>query len=296
MPLNIDYDAAQRTIRAQKAQLLAAVAEGGTKAKEAFESAQAEVTARKQAAAQEAASRFSGPGGDLARIHGRDIESQYQSASQNLRATRDTTQSRIGAIGEFGGKYLDTAADQVPKYQLYDFLRRQQENAENARGRGGRGGGGGGGGSDDDGWYYGSKFDLDNPGLSKTEFLSGAKEYIRGLVNLNPIYNKVPGNYAARRVAEEYGMPESVARGLFKFKNDATKKVASRVRAAVEQGATSEDILRTTRAGLTGKESDLSNKARIKLQNLARFEVGKQPRTGNKKLTRPGKKKRRGRR
>lgn len=186
-----------------KASLLAAIAQGGTAAGEAYKQAQAALEAQRKEAVRMSvrnALAESAPAEFRAQLESR-ISAPYQTRTADLTSQGATSADFFSKLGATSGAYMDQVEALHPalkeRYE-YELALKQWDLAN----RGSGGGGGGGGGSEDD--LFG---DL-RSSLGGTE---NTKDYISGLAaqQRNP--------YAAREIALQLGVPEGLAINWFPF-------------------------------------------------------------------------------
>lgn len=221
----IDYGAVENKLRASKAELLSAIAEGGSKAKAGYETAKAEMAAQRQAAVATALEGASGPSGQLVRESLARSGKAYEQAQQGLRMSGQMAADRFSGIAQSQGGYLENSANLVPAYAD------QAAQAAAARRGGGRGGGGRGGSasSSSTDWYKASQLPTLFPGLSKTEAMSGLKEYIDNEVKAEGLDKDYPTAYASRQRLVALGVPPHIASGLYKYKTPRFEEFARKI-------------------------------------------------------------------
>ena len=223
----IDYGAVENKLRASKAELLSAIAEGGSKAKAGYETAKAEMAAQRQAAVATALEGASGPSSQLVRESLARSGKAYEQAQQGLRMSGKMAADRFSGIAQSQGGYLENSANLVPAYAD------QAAQAAASRRGGGRGGGGRGGSSSASSsstdWYKASQLPTLFPGLSKTEAMSGLKEYIDNEVKAEGLDKDYPTAYASRQRLVALGVPPQIASGLYKYKTPRFEKFARKI-------------------------------------------------------------------
>ena len=224
----IDYGAVENKLRASKAELLSAIAEGGSKAKAGYETAKAEMAAQRQAAVATALEGASGPSSQLVRESLARSGKAYEQAQQGLRLSGQMAADRFSGIARSQGGYLENSANLVPAYAD------QAAQAAASRRSGGRGGGGRGGSSSASSsstdWYKASQLPTIFPGLSKTEAMSGLKEYVDNQVAASESGKDYPAAYAKRLyLTEKLGVPSNIASGLYKYKTPRFEKFARKI-------------------------------------------------------------------
>ena len=223
----IDYGAVENKLRASKAELLSAIAEGGSKAKAGYETAKAEMAAQRQAAVATALEGASGPSSQLVRESLARSGKAYEQAQQGLRMSGKMAADRFSGIAQSQGGYLENSANLVPAYAD------QAAQAAASRRGGGRGGGGRGGSSSASSsstdWYKASQLPTLFPGLSKTEAMSGLKEYIDNEVKAEGLDEDYPTAYASRQRLVALGVPPQIASGLYKYKTPRFEKFARKI-------------------------------------------------------------------
>ena len=223
----IDYGAVENKLRASKAELLSAIAEGGSKAKAGYETAKAEMAAQRQAAVATALEGASGPSSQLVRESLARSGKAYEQAQQGLRMSGKMAADRFSGIAQSQGGYLENSANLVPAYA------NQAAQAAAARRSGGRGGGGRGGSSSASSsstdWYKASQLPTLFPGLTKTEAMSGLKEYIDNEVKAEGLDEDYPTAYASRQRLAELGVPAQIASGLYKYKTPRFEQFARKI-------------------------------------------------------------------
>ena len=223
----IDYGAVENKLRASKAELLSAIAEGGSKAKAGYETAKAEMAAQRQAAVATALEGASGPSSQLVRESLARSGKAYEQAQQGLRMSGKMAADRFSGIAQSQGGYLENSANLVPAYAD------QAAQAAASRRGGGRGGGGRGGSSSASSsstdWYKASQLPTLFPGLTKTEAMSGLKEYIDNEVKAEGLDKDYPTAYASRQRLVALGVPPQIASGLYKYKTPRFEKFARKI-------------------------------------------------------------------
>ena len=223
----IDYGAVENKLRASKAELLSAIAEGGSKAKAGYETAKAEMAAQRQAAVATALEGASGPSSQLVRESLARSGKAYEQAQQGLRLSGQMAADRFSGIARSQGGYLENSANLVPAYAD------QAAQAAASRRSGGRGGGGRGGSSSASSsstdWYKASQLPTIFPGLTKTEAMSGLKEYIDNEVKAEGLDKVYPTAYASRQRLVALGVPPQIASGLYKYKTPRFEKFARKI-------------------------------------------------------------------
>ena len=223
----IDYGAVENKLRASKAELLSAIAEGGSKAKAGYETAKAEMAAQRQAAVATALEGASGPSSQLVRESLARSGKAYEQAQQGLRMSGQMAADRFSGIAQSQGGYLENSANLVPAYAD------QAAQAAASRRGGGRGGGGRGGSSSASSsstdWYKASQLPTLFPGLTKTEAMSGLKEYIDNEVKAEGLDKDYPTAYASRQRLVALGVPPQIASGLYKYKTPRFEKFARKI-------------------------------------------------------------------
>ena len=229
----IDYKAVENKLRASKAELLSAIAEGGSKAKAGYETAKAEMAAQRKTAVATALEGASGPSGQLVRESLARSGKAYEQAQQGLRMSEKMAADRFSGIAQSQGGYLENSANLVPKYAEQAFYKAV---ASRSGGRsGGRGGGGGGSSSSSSAsssstdWYKASQLPTLFPGLTKTEAMSSLKEYIDNEVKAEGLDKDYPTAYASRQRLVALGVPPQIASGLYKYKTPRFEKFARKI-------------------------------------------------------------------
>ena len=277
----IDYGAVENKLRASKAELLSAIAEGGSKAKAGYETAKAEMAAQRQAAVATALEGASGPSSQLVRESLARSGKAYEQAQQGLRMSGQMAADRFSGIAQSQGGYLENSANLVPAYAD------QAAQAAASRRGGGRGGGGRGGSSSASSsstdWYKASQLPTLFPGLSKTEAMSGLKEYVDNQVAASESGKDYPTAYAKRLyLTEQLGVPSNIASGLYKYKNPTFEKYARKITNA---GVNNQKIADLNQDITRGKDTNKEQKIRIYNQFLSEIYSKKpvpRPNKGNK--------------
>ena len=267
----IDYGAVENKLRASKAELLSAIAEGGSKAKAGYETAKAEMAAQRQAAVATALEGASGPSSQLVRESLARSGKAYEQAQQGLRMSGQMAADRFSGIAQSQGGYLENSANLVPAYAD------QAAQAAASRRGGGRGGGGRGGSSSASSsstdWYKASQLPTLFPGLSKTEAMSGLKEYVDNQVAASPEGPLYPSAYAKRAfLIKKLGVPSDIASGLYKYKNPTFEKYARNIDNAYGNNQKLANIKQDI-----GRDANLNEISRTRALNQLRAARGKRP-------------------
>ena len=277
----IDYGAVENKLRASKAELLSAIAEGGSKAKAGYETAKAEMAAQRQAAVATALEGASGPSSQLVRESLARSGKAYEQAQQELRMSGKMAADRFSGIAQSQGGYLENSANLVPAYAD------QAAQAAASRRGGGRGGGGRGGSSSASSsstdWYKASQLPTLFPGLTKTEAMSGLKEYVDNQVAASPEGPLYPSAYAKRAfLIKKLGVPSDIASGLYKYKNPTFEKYARNIDNAYGNNQKIADLNQDI---TRGKDTNKEQKRRIYNQFLSEIYEKRpvpRPNKGNK--------------
>ena len=267
----IDYGAVENKLRASKAELLSAIAEGGSKAKAGYETAKAEMAAQRQAAVATALEGASGPSSQLVRESLARSGKAYEQAQQGLRMSGQMAADRFSGIAQSQGGYLENSANLVPAYAD------QAAQAAASRRGGGRGGGGRGGSSSASSsstdWYKASQLPTLFPGLTKTEAMSGLKEYVDNQVAASPEGPLYPSAYAKRAfLIKKLGVPSDIASGLYKYKNPTFEKYARNIDNAYGNNQKLANIKQDI-----GRDANLNEISRTRALNQLRAARGKRP-------------------
>lgn len=267
----IDYGAVENKLRASKAELLSAIAEGGSKAKAGYETAKAEMAAQRQAAVATALEGASGPSSQLVRESLARSGKAYEQAQQGLRMSGKMAADRFSGIAQSQGGYLENSANLVPAYAD------QAAQAAASRRGGGRGGGGRGGSSSASSsstdWYKASQLPTIFPGLTKTEAMSGLKEYVDNQVAASPEGPLYPSAYAKRAfLIKKLGVPSDIASGLYKYKNPTFEKYARNIDNAYGNNQKLANIKQDI-----GRDANLNEISRTRALNQLRAARGKGP-------------------
>ena len=279
----IDYKAVENKLRASKAELLSAIAEGGSKAKAGYETAKAEMAAQRKTAVATALEGASGPSGQLVRESLARSGKAYEQAQQGLRMSEKMAADRFSGIAQSQGGYLENSANLVPKYAEQAFYKAV---ASRSGGRsGGRGGGGGSSSasSSSTDWYKASQLPTLFPGLSKTEAMSGLKEYVDNQVAASGSGKDYPTAYAKRLyLTEQLGVPSNIASGLYKYKNPTFEKYARNIANAA---GNNQKIANLNQDITRGKDTNKIQKRRIYNQFLSEIynkQPAPRPKKGNR--------------
>ena len=260
----IDYGAVENKLRASKAELLSAIAEGGSKAKAGYETAKAEMAAQRQAAVATALEGASGPSSQLVRESLARSGKAYEQAQQGLRMSGKMAADRFSGIAQSQGGYLENSANLVPAYAD------QAAQAAASRRGGGRGGGGRGGSSSASSsstdWYKASQLPTIFPGLTKTEAMSGLKEYVDNQVAASPEGPLYPF------LIKKLGVPSDIASGLYKYKNPTFEKYARNIDNAYGNNQKLANIKQDI-----GRDANLNEISRTRALNQLRAARGKGP-------------------
>ena len=268
----IDYGAVENKLRASKAELLSAIAEGGSKAKAGYETAKAEMAAQRQAAVATALEGASGPSSQLVRESLARSGKAYEQAQQGLRMSGKMAADRFSGIAQSQGGYLENSANLVPAYAD------QAAQAAASRRGGGRGGGGGGGGGstpeDQYWWTWYEKSPLYEMFGSESKGAGKAKKFLKQVAAERFGSGKsavLPHSYARRIVGAEYGMPAEAQKGYFPMSEMGRATVAT-VDSLRRRGVPEAEISR--RVAKKGPDN-LRHRQAV---NVARVETGKNPR------------------
>ena len=269
----IDYGAVENKLRASKAELLSAIAEGGSKAKAGYETAKAEMAAQRQAAVATALEGASGPSSQLVRESLARSGKAYEQAQQGLRMSGKMAADRFSGIAQSQGGYLENSANLVPAYAD------QAAQAAASRRGGGRGGGGGGGGGgstpeDQYWWTWYEKSPLYKMFGSESKGAGKAKKFLKQVAAEQFGSGKsavLPNSYARRIVGAEYGMPVEAQKGYFPMSEMGRATIAT-VDSFRRRGVPEAEISR--RVAREGTDNLRQRQA----VNVARVETGKNPR------------------
>jgi len=273
----IDYGAVENKLRASKAELLSAIAEGGSKAKAGYETAKAEMAAQRQAAVATALEGASGPSSQLVRESLARSGKAYEQAQQGLRLSGQMAADRFSGIARSQGGYLENSANLVPKYAEQAFYEAAQAAAaRRSGGRGGRGGRGGGSTPEDQYWWtWYEKSPLYKMFGSESKGAGKAKKFLKQVAaeQFGSGENAVlPSSYARRVVGAEYGMPVEAQKGYFPMSKMGQDTVAT-VNLFRRRGVSEAEISRRI-----AKKSGTDTLRRQQAVNVARVETGKNPR------------------
>lgn len=201
-----------------KAALLGAIAAGGTRAKEAYESSLAQLRTSNQDAIRMALSNSiaqSVPTEGQSQLS-QTISQPYQNQSANLMAQQGMSGDYFSKMGASAGTYMDQASALVPALEKRYELELANKIAMAGSGGGGSGGGGGGG-------------DEVDPFLALTKSLGGkenTKDYFSGLGD----------KYQARAFAIEAGVPEGIANSWFTPYSSGAEEYESEMPGAISYG------------------------------------------------------------
>lgn len=252
-----------------KAGLLDAIAQAGTRGADAYRQAQAQLQASQDAAVRQALLGAGSATPEYQAQLAQTISSPYQQRIAALQSNSAGASDYFNRLGTASGTYMDQVAALIPA------IERRNELALAARASGG-GGGGGGGSSKETDWYSNLKDVFGTAELAKSGIL--------GEVQNDWHQTGLPNYQAARQyAAQQYGVPPGIASNWYGQTRDEAayealvNKQASKVRNQQQLRQFTQHIRRYGLANPTVVNSGYYNNQAI---NKARQQVQQRRRKG----------------